>query len=255
MKNFGLFFLSGVIVALLIKIFLFPVEKEIRVEIPAEAVAAVKADVTNINQKISKNGFEHTVHKDKENVIKSIAQLNDSSKYWATKYFEEVGIKEKQARVIAAYEATVKAYDLEAEKTATGFSYSDQWAKIEYKRSKDSVGNGHFNFSYNAEVNYSEYWKRKHFLAPKKHYIDFWINDPRATVNGVKRIKFETKEPTFGLDVSGKALYNGVDQKVYVGGEASLDIGKVNLSGAYLYAPAVGKWFPFVSGKYSLLSF
>src|SRR5690606_1518722 len=168
------------------------------------AKEAVRMEVESVTKKIDREGFEHAVISDKVNVIRHVSELDTSARKELDSVTRLLAIERKQLKEWKQYGISVKA-QLDAVRTDTSFRYSDKWTNIEYVKSKDTISSGHFNFSYNAEVNYAEYWRRRWFLAPKKHYIDFWISDPRATINSVKRVKFEVKEPFVKVDVNAGA--------------------------------------------------
>ncbi len=97
-KNVGIIFLYGIIVILLIKIFWFPNSGKTKVELPQEAKEAVNAEVTKITKKIDENGMEHAIISDKENVIQSFYELDDSTKIRLGTVTKLLGIERKQAR-------------------------------------------------------------------------------------------------------------------------------------------------------------
>lgn len=222
------------------------------VKITEAAKKTVDAEVNNIKNNIGKNGFFHAVGKDKEQVIKSASELNDSSQYWFNKYTEQLGINEKQAKLLVTANATIKAHSLDASRSDTGFFYSDKYARIEYVRAKDSLGNGHFNFSYNADINYAEYWKRDWFLGKKKHYFDFFIADTRATINGMKRIRVEAKQPSIKMDVNATGFYT---DRLNIGADAGIHFGRLRLGGGYFFDLQEREWRPAVSAKLKILEF
>lgn len=224
-------------------------------EIVKEAKDLVNAEVERVTKKIDQKGFEHAVIDEVENVVNGRSQLTDSAKILLDSATKLLTIKDRQIEQLITVNATLKAENLQAIKTEKGFSYQDRWTKIDFFSPKDSADTGRFNFSYNADLNHAEYWKRKWFLAPKKHYIDFWISDTRATINGVKRIKFAAKEPFIKSKLNAVSFYNGVDNRIYFGGNAEIEMGRVGLSGSYLYSPVEDRWYPFFSGKYRLLNF
>ena len=224
-------------------------------QIEKQAKELVDLEVKNVSNKIDKKGFEHAVIEDKQNLVKSLKELSDSSKRELDSVLMLLNIKEKQLIQYANYNTSLKAEILKASKSDSGFTYSDKYTKIEYIIPSDSNSSGHFNFNFNADISYTEYWKKSWILAPKKHYIDFWINDKRATINGVKRLKIEPKNASFRVDINAQSLYNGANRNLYFGSELEIDIGKLGLSGSYLYDPTSGRWFPFISGKYKIIGF
>lgn len=212
---------------------------------------AVKVEVETVKKNIDRKGFEHAVISDKENVIRHISELDTSARKELDSVKRLLNIKDKQLKEWRQYGVSLQA-KLDAVRTDTSFRYSDKWANIEYVKPKDTLSSGHFNFAYNAEVNYAEYWQKSWFLAPKKHYIDFWISDPRATINSVKRVKFEVKEPFVRVDVNASAYYT---DQLNVGFDGGVHLGRSRIGAGYYYNVASGDWRPLVNYKFNLIEF
>lgn len=225
-------------------------DKKIHDDISPIAKEAVKAEVETVIRYIDKKGFDHAVISDKENIVKSISQLDTNAQKKIDSLENQLGIKEKQLKHFISYSTTLEGKLLKAEKTDTSFRYRDNWAYIEYVKPKDTISTGHFNLKYNAEINYAEYWTKKHFLSPKKNYIDLWISDPRATINGVKRIKIEPKQDNIGIEVNVLGLYT---DRLNIGIDGSLRVGKGRFGAGYVYDMLDSRWKPIIILKYNLL--
>lgn len=210
----------------------------------------VDAEVKRVNNKIDQKGFQHAVIDEVANVVNDKSELNDSTKIKLEEATRLLGIKDKQIEHLLSYNATIKDQMLKAQRTDTSFNYQDQWTNIQYVKPKDSTNNGHFNFSYNAEVNYAEYWERKNIFSKKSHYIDVWISDKRATINGVQRIKIAPKHDKTYVDVNASSMY--ID-RLLVGADANLHLGRTKVGGGYYYDFLLQKWRPIVSVKVNLL--
>lgn len=221
-----------------------PVEQEVK--------QLVDTEVKRVNKKIDQKGFEHAVIEEIENVVNNPKQLTDSVRKELDSVTQLLGIKEKQLRHFIQYSTTLKDSLLIATKSSDStFTFSDKWTNITYVSSQDSASPGHFNFQYNAEINYTEYWRRKWLLGPKKHYIDFWLSDSRATINGVKRIKFEPTPARSRLRVNAVALYH---DGFHAGGDGQIRIGsRYWIGGGYLYDFDEGLWKPMFTGKMNLV--
>lgn len=252
MKNVIIGVLLFLLIGAVIKIIWYPNVKMNSRDTPVTRAAkqAVEADVSNINKRLNKDGFEHAIHSDKENVVKETTILSDSAEIWKQRYLEVLGIKEKQAKLLATYETTIIGLKLSASRSDTGFYYRDKYALLEYIKPKDTIGSGHFNFKYNADVNYSEYWKRDWFLGRKKHYVDFWISDPRATINGVKRLKFEPKEDKVKVDINASSVYT---DRLNIGVDGGVSVGRTRVGGGYYYDMVDKKWKPVITLKFKVL--
>lgn len=215
------------------------------------AKEAVRVEVESVKKNIDRKGFNHAVISDKENVIRNISELDTSARKELDSVTKLLAIERQQLKEWRQYGVSLQA-KLDAVKTDTSFRYSDKWANIEFVKPKDTLSSGHFNFSYNADVNYAEYWRKSWFLAPKKHYIDFWISDPRATINSVKRVKFEVKEPFVKVDVNAGAYYT---DQLNVGFDGGMHIGRSRIGGGYYYNVATGNWRPMATYKFRLIDF
>lgn len=252
MKNAGIYFLTGIIIILVVKIIWFPGGNINKVDIPQEARESVDASVKGIINTVDEKGFNHAVMGDKENLVQSITQLNDSSRREVDSVKRLLKIKDKQLIEWIQYATTLEGRKLPASKTDTGFYFKDKYALIELVKPKDTLSKEYFNFKYNAEINYAEYYKKDWFLGRKKQYIDFWIADPRATINGVKRVKIEPKQDNLKIDVNASGFYT---DRLNLGLDAGLTINRTRIGGGYYYDMIDKEWTPVISVKFRLLEF
>lgn len=222
--------------------------------VPTENVKQlVDTEVKRVNKKIDEKGFEHAVIDEISNTVNDLSKLSDSVKRELDSVTKLLGIRDNQIKQYIRYSTTLqdsllKAKQMVSEMGDTVYTYNDKWANITYV---PDIGGGHFNFKYNAEINYAEYWKRDGFFKPKKHYVDFWISDQRATINGVNRIKFATEKKASTLTVNALAMYHngmhaGVDGQIRV-------IGRYWFGGGYLYDFDGKEWRPILTAKYNVI--
>lgn len=249
MKNF-------IIIALILLcgyVFFFhkaPVEIK-NTQIPPEVEAYVKADVEEINKKISQKGFEVAVLDEVQNNIQDIKLLRDSAKAFKDSMLNEVKLKDRQIISLTRYSASLQDSLMVASVTGdTSFKYAENGLKIELNRPKNKPA--YFNYSYDANINYIQYWDKDNFFAPKKEYIDFWIEDTRASINGVKRLKIQQKQDEFKLDISASSFY--ID-RLNIGAEAQATMGRYQIGGGYFYDMIDKTWKPIVSAKFKLIEF
>lgn len=244
-KNIAIAILIGICIYLIIN-----PKTVVKQVITKEARDLANAEVERVNNKIDAKGFEHAVHDEVENIFSSSKQLDDSSKRKLDSTLVLLGIKEKQIKEWKQYSTSLEGKLLAAIKNDTSYTYSDKYANIEFVRPKDTLGTGHFNFKYDAEINYAEYYKRDWFLGKKKHYVDFWIADSRATINGVKRVKFQPKEDRIKLDVNASGFYT---DGLNLGADAGISIDRTRIGAGYYYDVQERKWRPVVSLKFKIL--
>lgn len=214
----------------------------------------VDTEVKRVNKRIDEKGFEHAVIAEVENTINTDTKLSDSVRAELDSVLILLDVKENQLKHYIRYSTTLqdsllKANQIINDKGDTVFNYSDKWANITYV---PNITGGHFNFKYNAEINYAEYWKRDWFLGKKKYYVDFWLSDKRATINGVSRIKFEPTPPKTKFQVNAVAsyynggLHSGVDGQVRIGS-------RYWLGGGYIYDFNKEKWNPIFTTRFSVI--
>ena len=217
MKNI----IIGILIAVCVAIwFARPTTEEKTIEPTVQKL--VDTEVKRVNKKIDEKGFDHAIIEEIENTVNR-GDISDSVKNELDSITKILGIKDRQLNHYIRYSATLqdsllKAKEMVSDIGDTVYTYNDKWANITYV---PDISGGHFNFKYNAEINYTEYWKREGLFRNKKHYVDFWISDQRATVNGVDRIKFNTKKKASTLTVNALAMYHdgihaGVDGQIRV---------------------------------------
>lgn len=228
----------------------FPHKRSDKVEkIPYPVKEYVETEVERVVKMIDDEGFEHAVTREVDNVIKRYEQLSDSAQIELDSVNRLLGIARNQLKEWRSYAITLEDSLLRAEKIGDTYVYSDKWSEIKFTPNEDA---GHFSLKYDAKINYAEYWKKSWFLGKKKHYIDFWIEDPRATVNGVKRIKFEPKEPFLGFKIKASTFHL---KDLRVGLDSDLRMGRFNINSGYFYNLDGEKWEPLIKLDYVISEF
>lgn len=220
-------------------------------DISPAAQAYVKAEVTDVNNKITKKGFKVAVIEAVANTVGDIDLVRDSLKSFKDSATKAIGIKDKQIISLTQYNAHLEDSLLKAINVGdTSFKYANNGLKLEFN--KPTNKDPYFNYSYDAKINYMEYWKKKHFLASKKNYIDFWIEDNRASINGVKRLRVEPKPDHIKVDVNASSIYT---DRLNIGLDADVTIGRYKLGAGYYYDMDRKTWQPVLKAKFKLLEF
>lgn len=218
--------------------------------IAQQAREVTNLEVTRINKNIGDKGLVGALLEDKANLITNISQVRDSAKQEIDSIARLLGIERgRVGHYLSMYTTTMDSL-LEARRTPTGYDYKDDWAYMSFTN-PTKTDSAKFSFRYNAEVNMVEYWDRANFLSPKKHYIDLWLSDPRATINSVKRLKIEPTPKQFGVSVQAIGDYHP-KHGAGLGAGARVQIGRIGLQGAYLYDGQ--RWYPAFRGSYDLIS-
>lgn len=164
--------------------------------ITPEAVLLVDADVKNINKEIDEKGLEHAIFDDLENVIRNKSQLHDSAKIWYDSAQNLIGIvnaKDKYIAELTTINYSLKEDLLKATKTDSGYRYEDEFLKIEFVKKNDSEGFSYFNYRYDGELSFAHIREKPSIFRRGKGLIDVWLNDPRGSIDGIKRVRIADK--------------------------------------------------------------
>ena len=222
-----------------------------KVESPIEKQAKenVKVDAEIISRKVGEKGLEAVIMEETEHV------LTQAGLKAATDSARIIDSLQKLAngRLISYTQARAEIRRLEAvmSETDTSFTYKDKWLTVDVKKPLGSRP-ALLTSTYNAELDWVWYRERKHLFAPLRTYGRFTLNDPNATITGLKHIRIEPPVKTFAVDVMAVGEYYRGD--VLMGGGISVDAGRFRLQGAYL-TDGSGEWYPAFRGGWKMVSF
>ena len=211
----------------------------------------VDLDVQNIDKKIREDGFESALIKDHMQVIGSDSELTDSSKREKDSIIRILRIQNKQ--LVSYTQVATRTIDslMKAKNYGdTLFEHNGEYAKISFNLPKQT-----FSLQYDAKVNLAEYWRRDWFLGPKKRYLEVWMADTTASINGVKRLRVEPKPDNFAMKIKGIGVYNGKHQEAYFGPGIEVETRRFEYEGQYLYDYGTNKWYPGFKVGYKLFEF
>lgn len=234
-----------------------------KTDLPDVVKKEIQTEATIIARNVDKNGLQHVTIEAAKNIVpyNQIDKVAISQGIMDTTALA-LGIQKKQIENLLAINSTLKAENLKAKEIllSTGgraYQYKDKFINLTYTPSLtlDSLDKGKFDFTYNADLNITQYWKRKWFLGAKKSYIDIYSNDARTTVNGVKQLTVEQKQPAFGLRVQAAANYNPQTGSMGFGPAARIDLGRLSFQGNYTYYPESSRWRPSINANFDLIRF
>jgi uncharacterized protein (UPF0333 family) len=226
----------------------------------------IQAEATIIARKVDQEGLSHVTIKEAEHIMpinkNDLIAISPGIRDTTAKAIARVGILEKQVESLTIINSTLLAENLKAkelinENGIKTYAYKDKFVDLTYTPSNgiDTLDKGSFDFRYNADLNITQYWKREWFLGAKHSYIDIYSNDPRTTVNGVKRLKFEQRAPNFGLRIQAAANFNPSTGSIGFGPAARIDIGRFSIQGNYTWYKDNDGWRPGITGNYDLIRF
>lgn len=211
----------------------------------------VATDVKSINKKVDERGIERALFDDENQVIHGLMQLNDSSRKEIDSMKNLLKIRDNQIVSYTSVIAIFKDSLLQAKNVGDSlYSYKDKFASIMFNRPNET-----FSLQYDAEVNMTEYWKRNWFLGQKRRYVELWMSDPRASINGVKRLRIEPRQDDFGIKIKGIADYSPKHQELSFGGGIEVETKRFEYQASYLYDSKSNKWYPGFTLGFKILEF
>lgn len=252
------FCIAGVLVALFYK-----AKYDNRTVISESVTKQIQDEATIIARDVDKNGLQHVTIAAAKNII----PYSDVNKVAISKGIMDttslaLGIQKKQIENLLQINATLRAENLKANQViaangSKSYVYKDKFVNLKYTPpiTQDSLDAGNFDFSYNADLTITQYWKRKWFLGSKKSYIDIYSNDRRTTVNGVKQLTVQQKDASFGLRAQATLNINPETGSYGVGPAVRIDLGRFSVQGNYTWYPESSRWRPSINANYDIIRF
>ena len=221
------------------------------IQLPPEVVEMTDAEVDRVNTLIDSKGYEHAITAAIENSVANVSMVRDSARRDMDSVLALRDLDRKQILEWQRYAVSWRdSFMMAKQSSDTSFLHQGNSIKIEFVHPKNNKP--YFNYQYDADIDYLNYWEKKNFLSKKRNYTDFWVNDSRATINGVKKIRVESIPDRVSGSIGVTSRYI---RSPYVGPSGAIKIGRLQLGGAYLYDLDRKTWVPTLSGTYNLLEF
>ena len=174
----------------------------------------VQAEATIIAKKVDKNGIQHTIVDETNNILP--ANLIASNQGYDVAFVDSlIGVTDIQKKEIVSLtqiNQTISGKNLKAVAVLDSFknktySYNDKNLYVSFTPDQDSNKVGLFNYKYNQNLNVIQYNRKKWLLGAEKSYIDISSNDTNSTINGVKKLTVLRKDKSFGAKFTAKSVY------------------------------------------------
>ncbi|WP_158798076.1 hypothetical protein [Pedobacter sp. L105] len=222
----------------------------------------INAEAKLITKKIDKNGVEHTILEETNNVLPK--DLMTSNVGYDTAFVDSLirmtDIQKKEIVSLTQINQTIQGKNLQAVQTNDSlkrrmYTYTDKNLYVSYTPDIDTAKTGFFSYKYNQNLNVIQYNRKKWFLGEDHKYIDVASDDPNSTVNGVKKLTVPASEKDFGIKLAARTVY--LPQNGHVGAGAQLRVkwGKVTGTGSELYFPQSQHWLPVLGLEYNFFSY
>ena len=176
------------------------------------------------------------------------------------KLAENLSVAPKQIESSTTISTSTSAKELELQKKVDSlenitYNYKDKYLDVTFIPNIDTNKNPTFNFAYDADLNVTQYWKKKWFLGAKNSYTDISSNDPRTTIRGVKTFTVIQKQPSLGLRIQAVGGYNLNSSNFFGGPSIRFDVKDLSVRGLYSYNTLTKTWSPTVALEYNLIKF
>jgi hypothetical protein len=214
----------------------------------------VKTEATKIAKEVDRNGLQHTVAR-MANAI-SPAELA-SVKADLLDTIDALHIAREKVKQVIAFNVTlaVKNQELSMREDNTGlarnYTYKDKFFNLDVNIPNDSSQVPTFSAGYDADLAATQYNKNR-LLFWNDSYIDIYSNDKRFTNKGIRTFTVKPEDPAVVIKTQLTSTYN-FRQKELLGGPAlSVDLGRFNATGKYLFSPVGNPATVELNGSFNL---
>lgn len=185
------------------------------------------------------------------------------------KLASQIGIDSKDIKSSTTISTETSANELKLQKELdslkkTIYTYHDDYLSLAVKPGSDYDSSTYLgsnptvDFSYNADLNITQYNKRNKFLGlpigSLITYTDISSKDKRTTIKGVNTFTVKQKEPTYGLRLQGVGGYNLNSNSFFGGPSLRFDAGKTSVRFLYSYNTLTKSWSPTLAAEVNLIS-
>jgi hypothetical protein len=215
-----------------------------------------------ISQKIDKNSLQHTIVEETNNILPyNLIDVEDAySKAFVDSLIAQTDIQKKEIVSLMKVNQTITGKNLQAVAVIDSmnrkkYTFKDNNLFVTYTPDLDSLKAGRFDYSYNQDVNFIQYSRKKWLFGAEHNYIDISSTDPYSTINGVRKLSVQQPDKDFGIKVTARTVYLPQSGNIGVGGQLRVRYKRITATGSILYFPQVQKWIPVARLEYDLLNY
>lgn len=211
----------------------------------------IQTEAEEIAKEVDKNGLRHTIYQkvkeiDREALDKANADLLDT--------IAQLNITRDQLKEVTVIATTLSVKNQTLEKKidqfATFYEHSDANSKMSVRIPKDTLQTATFDLDFKADLTGTEYTKKRFWIF-KDNYTDYYFNDKRFSIAGVRSLTVKESNKNFGIRIQATTTYQ---QKLFgIGPGVQLDLGKVNIQYKRSYFPQEKIWFSTVNADIDLI--
>ena len=226
----------------------------------SKAKDLVEAEAAIIKKKVDKNGLEHTILEETNNVLPKNLMVSGEGhdKAFVDSLIAQTDIQKKEITSLTQINQTISGKNLRAVATIDSlnkkrFEFEDSNLYVSYTPDGDSPGL--FDYKYNQKLNIIAFNRKKWLLGADRNYLDISSNDIKGTINGVKTLSVLREDKPFNAKLTAKAVFMPVSGDVAFGPQIKVRYKRLTATGSQLYFPSLQKWVPVAGLEYDLLNY
>jgi len=222
----------------------------------------VQAEAEIIKRKIDKNGLEHTIVDETNNVLpKNLMVAGEGhDKAFVDSLIAQTDIQKKEITSLTQINQTISGKNLRAVAVIDSlnkrkFEFQDSNLYVSYTPDSDYKLPGTFDYSYNQKLNIIAFNRKRWLLGADRNYLDISSDDKKGTINGVKTLSVLREDKAFNAKLSVKSVFMPVTGNIAFGPQVRLRYKRLTATGSNLYFPSIQKWIPVAGVEYELLNY
>jgi hypothetical protein len=222
----------------------------------------VEAEAAIIKKKVDKNGLEHTILEETNNVLPKNLMVSGEGhdKAFVDSLIAQTDIQKKEIISLTQINQTITGKNLQATAVIDSlsrrkFEFKDSNLYLSYTPDSDASIAGKFDYRYNQDLNLIEFNRKKWIFGADHNYLDISSNDKKGTINGVKTLSVLRQENAFNAKLTAKSVFMPVSGNVAFGAQVRLRYKRLTATGSHLYFPTMQKWVPVAGLEYDLLNY
>ena len=230
--------------------------------IDSKAKDYVNAEATIISKKVDKQGIEHAIISETNNLLPQNLMIAEQGYdvAFVDSLIINTEILKKEIVSLTQIKQTVEAKNLHATVVIDSlkkmkYEFQDSNIYLSYEPAIDSTKTGLFAYRYNQDLNIIQYNRKKWFLGADHNYMDISTNDKNATINGVRKLSILQEPKTFGVTLTAKSVLLPQTGSYGAGLQLRVRYKKVTATGSNLYFPATAKFIPVIGLEFDLLNY
>lgn len=222
----------------------------------------VQAEAAIISKKIDKNGIEHTITEETNNVLPKNL-VKSEGKYdqaFVDSLIAETDFQKDKVTSLSQIVQTITKEKLQATMVIDSlnrkkFEFQDSNLYLSYTPTVDPNVAGTFDYKYNQKLSIVSGNDKRWLFGKDRFLTDISTDDKNSTINGVRTLRIAPPEKKFGATLTGKTVFFPQSGRFAVGSQLRLRFKRTTFTGAEYYFPTTGKLIPALGIEHDFLNY